>query len=139
MADRFQYLYFSIVPATGWTAAVRGTEIDPYVLIVPDAGDVQFRLTVPGADSPQFDARQWVENVAEIHRMKRRKVFPATCGDFSGYHVQFETDNEWFSAWALHHGERYVDAAYHCPMEVRGRDNDVVREMLASLRVMPDG
>jgi len=135
MNDRVQYSYVSIVPAIGWIAAVRGTTNSPYLAIVPDAGDAQLRLTVPSSVPQGFDAAQWVEHVAEINRQKLRAVFSSASGDFMGYNVQFETEMNWERGWALHCGKIALDAYYSCHKRHRGRDDDVVCEMLASLRL----
>ena len=138
MDTRFQYLYFSIVPADGWTAAIRGTVKHPFVSIVPTAGDAQLRLTPPSTDPSQFQAEEWVQHVAEINRRKRRSVYAAACGDFSGYNIEFETKQDWLCSWALYCGVLALEATYSCGKTVRGRDDDVVYKMLATLRVEDD-
>ncbi|PHR96518.1 MAG: hypothetical protein COA78_28625 [Blastopirellula sp.] len=141
MRDRFLYSYFSIEPAIGWTASVCGTEIEPYVSIVPDSGDVELRLAPPSADALPMEPQQWVEKVAEINRIKRREVSAVTCGDFSGCNVQFELNNGlnsdgFTSAWALFEGSRSLSAYYHSPKVLQGRDDDAIYEMLCSLKVV---
>ena len=107
-------------------------------MIVPYAGDAQLRLDVPNVDSLSLKADQWVDHITVINRKKRRAVAAAACGDFRGYVVQFASDKEWLRYWALHCGKLALDATYTCGTSVRGRDDDVVYAMLASLRLECD-
>ena len=133
MEDRIQYTSFSLLPADNWVAAIRGTDSDPFLSVVPVAGDAQLRITVLNAVPPAFDVVQWIEHVATINRRKRREVYVAAFGEFSGFHVQFAKNSDWSRGWILHDEKFALDATYTCHRALRGRDDDVVFQMLASM------
>jgi hypothetical protein len=139
MSDQFRYSYFSIALANGWDATIRDTEDYPSVAIVPFADDAVLSLSTKTLEqSGGLDGQQWVQNVADVNRKNRRILLPAVRGDFHGYVVPWKIRSLWGRSWALHCRGSIIEAMYHCPDTLRGRDERVVSSMLASLRYEPE-
>jgi hypothetical protein len=137
MPHRYAAFGWSIAIASGWTAEIHEEttlgETTAYLEIVPETRDALLRLT-PDERGLQ-GAAEWVEAVGWINLAKGRRVSPAQCGDFIGINVEFGSGDEWLRGWALRAEAMPLDAHYQCSADHAGRDDQVVEEMLNSLRI----
>jgi len=137
MAHRYAAFGWSIALASGWTAELCEVtafgETSVYLAIVPDAKDALLRLTPD--ERGLMGAQEWVERVGRINRAKGRRVSLTQCGDFAGNSVEFVSGDEWLRGWALCAENVPLDATYRCRLSDVGRDDQVVDEMLNSLRL----
>jgi len=137
MAHRYAAFGWSNALAPGWTAELREVtafgETSVYLAIVPEAKDALLRLTPD--ERGLIGAHEWVELVGRTNRAKGRRVSLVQCGDFAGNSVEFVASDEWLRGWALCADNVQLDANYRCRLSDVGRDDQVVDEMLNSLRL----
>lgn len=59
----------------------------------------------------------------------------ATVGDFTGLYVQYVDEGDAVREWVLRNGEQIVLISYSCDVENAGLDDEIVDEILSTLRV----
>jgi len=102
-----------------------------YAIAIPPSADAELRLTPPQLGT--VTGHQWIEHVRRGHTAKGRTVSDVRFGEFTGVTVRFDAGPIVIRGWALSAGPRTLDVDYRCPLEIAGRDDEIVDAMLASL------
>ncbi len=119
---------------TGWIAERKEEKV---IARSPRGGEVEL-ATVVVTDSGT-DPVKWAATAARVDRAKGREVSEASFGAFRGYETRFTSAGTAYHAWVLAAGDLSLDVTYKCQKADAGRDDDELRQILASLQVpLPD-
>jgi hypothetical protein len=134
MTTRIDFGWLSIAIMEGWNSEVGADDEVPFLAIVPTNAQAELRLTPCDFSVVDYSAREWIEIVARMNRMKGRRVSETSFNGFSGYECEFATDDLRIHGRCLEHSGSPLDITYRCPVDLDISYDQEAISMLQSLR-----
>jgi hypothetical protein len=111
-----------------------GERDDDTVLIAADDGCGLLQVKAFRSDGREIDDDD-LKSLAAHHIEQRAQLYRVRYGEFSGFYVTYEAEQDLWYEWWLRAGPLALTANYHCPIVDRSREEASVARILGSLRV----
>lgn len=126
--SKYTSRYWSVVLPEDW----QGESDDESDVLYAEEGYGELCISADRQDKKPDD--DFLKYLAEEHISAGAQTYPVKLGDFNGFTLSYDTDEEYWIEWYLCSGNVVLFATYQCQTIEEGIEDEMVRRIMGSLR-----